>query len=96
MENQPIYNSIANNYDTIFVDNLSKAEDKKLVKILKPLLKQAIIANKTILDVGCGTGWLLDHTHIPTANYIGFDISTKMVACSSKKHPNYKFYQKQG
>ena len=91
MANQPVYNSIANDYDGIFVDNLSKSEDKALLKILNPLITEAIIGNGLILDVGSGTGWLLDHTNIPKANYKGFDISTEMITCSSKKHNGYSF-----
>ena len=94
MANQPVYNSIANDYDTIFVDNLSKSEDKALLKILNPLITEAIINDCLILDVGSGTGWLLDHTNIPKANCKGFDISTEMIACSSKKHNGYSFYPK--
>jgi len=89
----PIYNSVAEQYDNIFVDNLSIAEDKALVKILKPLIKEALIADGTILDVGCGTGWLLDHTKIPVSNYVGFDISHEMIKRSSTKHKRHKFYQ---
>ena len=95
MKNQPVYNFIADDYDNIFVDNLSKAEDKALLKILNPLVIEAIAtSNGLILDVGSGTGWLLDHINIPKTNYKGFDISTEMIACSSKKHNGYLFYPK--
>jgi cyclopropane fatty-acyl-phospholipid synthase-like methyltransferase len=44
------------------------------------------IANKqSILDIGCGTGMLLDN--LPsTVRYVGFDISEKYVAYAKKKY----------
>jgi SAM-dependent methyltransferase len=90
---KPIYDIIANEYDSVFVDNLSRAEDKALVKILKPLVKQVLVNDGTILDVGSGTGWLLDHIRIPASNYAGFDVSSEMVKRSKSKHKHHKFYE---
>jgi SAM-dependent methyltransferase len=90
---KPVYDMIANDYDKVFVDNLSRAEDKALVKILKPLVKEALVNDGTILDVGCGTGWLLDHIHIPASNYVGFDVSPEMVKRSKSKHKHCEFYE---
>lgn len=38
-----------------------------------------------MLDLGCGTGWLLDHLH--PASYVGVDASSAMLATLRDKHP---------
>lgn len=52
---------------------------------------------KTILDVGCGLGNLIDYLDKVTGgdfNYIGVDIAEKLISAAKEKYsrPNVKFY----
>ncbi len=43
----------------------------------------------SLLDVGCGVGWLAQHW--PAATYTGIDISETAIAYARNRHPNHKF-----
>jgi 2-polyprenyl-3-methyl-5-hydroxy-6-metoxy-1,4-benzoquinol methylase len=47
--------------------------------------------NKTILDVGCGNGWLANLLIIRGFNVYGIDASEKGIAIGNKNHPK-RFY----
>lgn len=55
---------------------------------LKKLLKGLIPSNKNVLEIGCGTGDLLNHLK-PKYGY-GFDISSEMISISKSKFLNSK------
>lgn len=55
------------------------------------------LKGRTILDVGCGLGDLIDYLEKVTDgdfNYIGIDIAEKLIGSASEKYsrPNVKFY----
>lgn len=86
-----LYDELASDYDHLFTDNISKAEDDYIAKRFLPLITKAQTENEFVVDVGCGTGWLLDHWTIAPENYIGFDVSRPMLNEAKRKHPFYAF-----
>jgi len=48
---------------------------------------------RPVLDIGCGTGHSIRLGSIYPEDYMGIDISEKMVATAKKKNPNYCFLQ---
>ena len=80
------YDAIADVYDTFYSDPLSKSEDTQVFHELTP-----DFLTGRVLDLGCGTGWLLDHNRISTSQYLGLDISSGMLEKAKKKHPRHKF-----
>lgn len=75
-----IYDQVAGIYDQRYDTPEAHAEDDTIFTLLAPYLKGSV------LDVGCGTGLLLDNAD-PYA-YIGMDPSEGMRAEFSKKHPH--------
>ena len=79
------YNNIAPIYDELsddfwgskhqFLDVIFKSNDTK----------------KDTLDLGCGTGNLLDHYEKFISNYVGVDHSDEMLRIASNNHPNSLF-----
>lgn len=80
------YDAVADVYDSTYVDKVSKAED---VAIYDRLRKK--INGRDVLDVGCGTGGLLDNIEVPSERYTGVDISQGMLRIARVKHPNHVF-----
>jgi SAM-dependent methyltransferase len=89
------YDGIAHTYDASFRDNVCASEDEVVVAHLDPLVRRA----RKVLDVGCGTGWLVDqlpHRFVQTegtldphhvGRYAGFDLSPGMVRHAREKWP---------
>lgn len=50
--------------------------------------------NKSILDLGCGTGLAIDYLKCEPKDYIGVDYSTEMLEVARKKFPHHHFYVK--
>ncbi|MFQ5787590.1 MAG: class I SAM-dependent methyltransferase [Thermodesulfobacteriota bacterium] len=69
---------------------LYKAKIRTLKKAL--LLQHVEIHNKTVCDVGCGTGFFVDFYHLQKANYIvGVDITHVSIEFLKRKYPHYHF-----
>ena len=82
MNSEDFYDSIAEQYDTFFQDESSKEED---AKVKEHLLAFDKLAEKRVLDIGCGTGLLLEMVDID--NYVGIDPSKAMLDVFKKKFP---------
>lgn len=80
------YNSIADKYDSIYDTEACKTEDRALVSTFL-----SRFADKKILDVGCGTGHLLELLDLPKDRYFGIDPSDKMLEVAKSKFPNHAF-----
>ncbi len=81
------FNRIANNYDQIaFVSQYMQQQ-------LLLRLKELDIQPKKILDLGCGTGAMLEHLQKTHANaeIIGVDFSESMLAIAKQRCPNASF-----
>jgi SAM-dependent methyltransferase len=66
------YDDLAPAYDAHFTRPVDHWEDERLAQILRPA-----VDGKRVLDLGCGTGWLLDHCD--PRDYTGVDASSAMV-----------------
>lgn len=66
------YDLIADRYDGLFADAESAAENKEIAKKV-----QFVFPYERVLDIGCGTGLLLDYLQID--DYVGIDPSAKML-----------------
>lgn len=74
------YDQLAKGYDQQFQRPVDRWEDERLAALLAPLVN-----GRDVLDLGCGTGWLLDH--LAPASYLGLDASAPMLAVLTAKHP---------
>lgn len=81
------YDVIASAYDAMYQDCLSRAEDRVLARLL------AGYRARPLLDVGCGTGHLLDLLPVRPDDYVGTDISRGMLREAQAKFPEYEFHQ---
>lgn len=73
------YDDIASQYDTLFSDEKSLAENAEVGEMLPPLVG-------SVLDIGCGTGLLTEITYVDPDDYLGIDPSKGMLEQFLKKH----------
>ena len=81
------YNDVAKDYDKVYSSDVERAENE----ILADYLSQIIRPDDRVLDVGTGTGLLLDLVDIPKDNFFGIDISSKMIDQARELFPKNKF-----
>ena len=64
------------------------------VSVRSALVKKIVNENAKILDIGCGTGKILES--LPAVDYYGYDISKKYISYAKKKYKSKrnKFYCK--
>lgn len=74
------YDDAAPVYDGLFTRDVDRWEDERLAELLAP-----VVDGRSVLDLGCGTGWLLDH--LSPREYTGVDCSGPMLAELERKHP---------
>ena len=74
---------MANVYDNAYVGKREQYEDSLINKYL---LKHKILEG-SVLDLGCGTGKVLEFKHNIT-EYYGIDLSKKMLKICRKRHQN--------
>jgi len=86
----PNYDSLANAYDTHYISNECK-EERAAIRTL--FLQIHDVGNKRIIDLGCGTGKLLDLVgeQISSSMYVGIDSSDEMIKLATRKHPSRFF-----
>lgn len=80
------YDKVSNQYDDFYHKNLFLAENEI---IFKDLCSSYLSGH--ILDIGCGTGFLLDNVKISPEWYLGIDISEGMLKRAREKHPKHYF-----
>jgi predicted TPR repeat methyltransferase len=76
----PDYDALAEEYDQHYRRPVDLWEDGRLAELLDPY-----VTGRDVLDLGCGTGWLLDH--LRPGSYWGVDQSAAMLAELVRKHP---------
>lgn len=87
MEAGEAYDTIAQVYDAHYGDPKSLAEDRV---IFQQLIEFGAVKGR-VLDVGCGTGILLDKLPISVENYVGIDPSSGMLDVARRKFPSHTF-----
>ena len=79
------YDVITHNYDALYNNNISLAENS----IVQELILEQVPKNTelSVLDIGCGTGLVYEilSTH-SDIDYVGIDISEAMVSVAQNKH----------
>ena len=80
------YDRAASTYDIVYSTPRYRAENAVLRRRLDFDLG-------TVLDIGCGTGLLLDIFKLDPADYLGADISAGMLAIAQTKFPRHTFRQ---
>jgi SAM-dependent methyltransferase len=83
------YDPLAPVYDALYRDAVSLAENRlvfqRLARYLAPPLAPFV------LDLGCGTGLLLEYFPLSPARYLGIDCSEPMLAQARRKFPQHHF-----
>lgn len=79
------YETIAPIYNNLFKDDISIQENIDVIS----MFKNKIDENDVVLDIGCGTGMLLDYIDIK--NYVGIDSSKSMIKIAKANHPKDYF-----
>lgn len=84
------YSVYAKNYDNRYTTDMCLQENAAIYEALKKIHK---IELRYILDLGCGTGFLLDlmQNEIDDQRYLGIDISSKMIEVARQKYPKKLF-----
>ncbi len=84
---ETVYDQLASIYDERYQDENSLAENDVVEGVLRGAIKGSV------LDIGCGTGLLLELLSIAPKNYLGIDPSQGMMNEFIRKFPNYPFAQ---
>jgi len=79
-----VYDVIAPTYDQVYRDSQSQAEDRWVSRLIRQQVGNRWV---DVLDLGCGTGWFLDHLQDVTRGYLGIDSSQGMLDQFWTKHP---------
>lgn len=93
------YSDLAPVYDNIHTSKADRAEDAVVRDLLYPLVDRASwcafvgTAYPSLVDLGCGTGWLLDNFPHASGFYLGVDISPGMIERAQEKHPGCMFME---
>jgi len=77
------YDQLADLYDSRYDTPMAHKEDAYLFDVLRPWL------NRTVLDIGAGTGLLLDMVEVPPLMYHGVEPSLGMAKHFRDKHPEH-------
>lgn len=88
MNIKQIYDQLATSYDKRYIEPIHFIEDA----IIKWRLDDILNDSDSIVDIGCGTGHLITIAQIEPSNYLGVDISEKMILEAEKKYPEWEFW----
>lgn len=80
------YDALASEYDNLY-SNVSCTRENSLVRAM---LAGLIPPGSSVVDIGCGTGLLLDLMKGHIAGYVGVDPSAGMLSVLARKYPDAK------
>lgn len=81
------YDGLAAEYDSYHRDPKSLAENRWVARFLSRFLP----AEGLTVDLGCGTGLLLELSPLPPERYLGVDLSEGMLGVARRKFPRHRF-----
>lgn len=84
-----IYNRLSKVYDECYNEPIHTIENDF---VFKYLLDNGFLEGK-VLDVGSGTGIVLENIDLSPENYFGLDISESMLEISKSKFPKHFFFK---
>lgn len=84
-----IYDKVAKEYDTHYTTPECLQENEEISIMLKEIIKDG----DTVLDIGCGTGFMLDMHFVEPEDYIGLDPSPEMLEVFKSKYPQHNVFQ---
>lgn len=79
------YDRLAERYDTLYRSRACRVENKLVARWLADL-------QEPVLDVGCGTGLLLE-LRPELSDYTGLDISPRMLEVARRNHPGRRWIE---
>ena len=81
------WNAVATEYDMLYNTAWSRSEDQRTLRILGSLLPRG---NARLLDLACGTGlgFEMCRSIDPKVQYVGLEVSQRMVDRLSGKYPD--------
>jgi len=82
------YDSEAPRYDADYQQTVHHAEDRVMAGILRRMLRRRDVF--VVMDVGCGTGKLIELTRINPCRYWGFDPASRMIAAHNRRYPRHR------
>ena len=86
-----LYNKIANKYDKRYKRPIHFVEEEIISEFLPELR-----SDQTVLDIGCGTGNMINVGQYTNQQYTGIDISEKMLDTAIQKYQGYNFIHGDG
>lgn len=83
------FDNLSSEYDNLYIDEKSQQENTLIYNRLCKMIKK----EDKIIDIGCGTGFLLDlmKEKIHISKYIGIDSSPGMLKKARIKYPDHLF-----
>lgn len=79
-----VFDNIANEYVEYF------GEDWEFINEMQEFVAQ-FSEKATVLDLGCGSGYITNYLHNQNLNSIGLDFSKEMINIAKTKYPNIEF-----
>lgn len=83
------FDAVADQYDALFRDEDSQTEDAVVSAALEALIDAK--PEGPVLDLGCGTGHVLSLAPFLAQEYVGVDLSQRMVEKARENWPEYRF-----
>ncbi|MFA5155598.1 MAG: methyltransferase domain-containing protein [Patescibacteria group bacterium] len=80
---------VRRNYETIAADFAATRRKEAWPELKR--LAAAVPSGARVLDVGCGSGRLLDVLAVGAADYLGADNSDALLAIARQNHPSHRF-----
>lgn len=91
------YDRLATVYDQAYLDPRSRAENAVVRRAVEGARWAAWLADMNepcqTLDLGCGTGLLLDLVKHEPEEYLGVDLSGEMLRVAQDRHPDFDFWR---
>lgn len=82
------YDAVSSVYDSSFTDRAAAVETTAAFRLMRRWLRSG-----AVVDLGCGTGLMLEQLPVSPSHYTGVDVSARMLDCARSKFPQHRFVQ---